>query len=110
MVNNNKTDDEEAQAPLIEPLLRRPAPNATSQVAIVGATVCPIESLDYEFGLAFAVFACSNLGLTLFSSILTDFVSPTAAGSGIPEVKAYLNGVDAPGIFTLRTLIVKIFS
>ncbi|XP_021682020.1 putative chloride channel-like protein CLC-g isoform X2 [Hevea brasiliensis] len=36
------------------------------------------------------------------------FVAPAAAGSGIPEVKAYLNGVDAPGILSLRTLVVKI--
>ncbi|KAF5184688.1 Chloride channel protein [Thalictrum thalictroides] len=179
-----ENDDEEAQAsstspPLIEPLLRRSAPNNTSQVAIVGAKLCPIESLDYEiiendfllksewdwrsqgmfemfqyisikwtlcflvglfaglvgffnnlaveniagskfvitsnmmlarsFGKAFGVFAVSNFALTLFSSLITDFISPTAAGSGIPEVKAYLNGVDAPGIFSFRTLLVKIF-
>lgn len=32
-----------------EPLLRRRRTlNTTSQIAIVGANVCPIESLDYE--------------------------------------------------------------
>lgn len=35
-------------------------------------------------------------------------ISPEAAGSGIPEVKAYLNGVDAPGIYSVRTLFVKV--
>lgn len=30
-----------------EPLLRKRT-NTTSQIAIVGANVCPIESLDYE--------------------------------------------------------------
>ncbi|XP_010541946.1 PREDICTED: putative chloride channel-like protein CLC-g [Tarenaya hassleriana] len=156
------------------PLLRS-ATNSTSQVAIVGSDVSPIESLDYEiaendffkqdwrargkaqifqyvfmkwllcfflgvivsligfainlavenlagvkfvvtsnmmlsrrFGMGFLVFTVSNLVLTLFASVITAFVSPAAAGSGIPEVKAYLNGVDAPGIFSFRTLIVKI--
>ncbi|KAG4194424.1 hypothetical protein ERO13_A06G053000v2 [Gossypium hirsutum] len=149
--------------------------NSTSQVAIVGANVCPIESLDYEiaendffkqdwrargkvqifqyifmkwllcfliggfvslvgffnnlaveniagvkfvitsnmmlaqrYWMAFLVFSLSNLALTLFAAIITAFISPAAAGSGIPEVKAYLNGVDAPGILSIRTLIVKI--
>lgn len=154
---------------------QRSVPNSTSQVAVVGANVCPIESLDYEifenelfkqdwrtrgkaqilqyicmkwllcflvglivslvgffnnlaveniagikfvvtsnmmlerrFAMAFLVFSVSNLVLTLFASIITAFIAPAAAGSGIPEVKAYLNGVDAPGIFSLRTLVVKI--
>ncbi|XP_054806893.1 putative chloride channel-like protein CLC-g isoform X2 [Prosopis cineraria] len=147
---------------LHEPLLHseRSRINSTSQVAIVGANVCPIESLDYEifenelfkqdwrsrgkiqifqylfmkwvlclligaivslvgfcnnlavenmaglkfvitsnlmlqrrFLLAFAVFFSSNLVLTLFSSIITAFIAPAATGSGIPEVKAYLNGI-----------------
>lgn len=62
----------------------------------------------YRFLLAFVVFFASNLSLTLFSSIITALIAPAATGSGIPEVKAYLNGVDAPGIFTLRTLFVKV--
>lgn len=39
--------------------LRRHAPNNTSQVAIVGSNLCPIESLDYEcwFFLGFFFFA-----------------------------------------------------
>lgn len=57
--------------------------------------------------MAFLVFSVSNLVLTLFASIITAFVAPAAAGSGIPEVKAYLNGVDAPGILSLRTFVVK---
>lgn len=58
--------------------------------------------------MAFLVFFSSNFVLTLFASIITAFIAPAAAGSGIPEVKAYLNGVDAPGIFTLKTLLVKV--
>jgi chloride channel 7 len=58
--------------------------------------------------MAFLVFGASNFVLTLFASIITAFIAPAAAGSGIPEVKAYLNGVDAPGIFSFRTLVVKV--
>lgn len=58
--------------------------------------------------MAFIVFFASNLVLTLFASVITAVIAPAAAGSGIPEVKAYLNGVDAPGIFSLRTLAVKV--
>lgn len=32
-----------------EPLLRKRTMNTTSQIAIVGANVCPVESLDYEY-------------------------------------------------------------
>uniref|UniRef100_A0A2N9FUI8 Chloride channel protein n=1 Tax=Fagus sylvatica TaxID=28930 RepID=A0A2N9FUI8_FAGSY len=166
-------DQESVTAPLLS--AHRSIPNSTSQVAIVGSNVCPIESLDYEifenelfkqdwrgrgkaqifqyictkwllcfliglivsligfcnnlaveniagmkfvvtsnmmlerrFGMAFLVFGASNFVLTLFASIITAFIAPAAAGSGIPEVKAYLNGVDAPGIFSFRTLVVKI--
>lgn len=58
--------------------------------------------------MGFFVFTVTNLILTLFASLITAFLAPAAAGSGIPEVKAYLNGVDAPEIFSLRTLVVKV--
>lgn len=34
---------------LREPLLLKCRTNTTSQIAIVGANICPIESLDYEY-------------------------------------------------------------
>ncbi|KAL0337499.1 UNVERIFIED_CONTAM: putative chloride channel-like protein CLC-g [Sesamum calycinum] len=167
--------DEESSEPLLLLQDQRSRSNTTSQVAIVGSDLCPIESLDYEiiendffkqdwrtmgtvsifqyifmkwtlcfligvivsllgflnnlaieniagvkfvitsnmmlarkFVVAFIVFASSNLGLTFLSSLVTALIAPEAAGSGIPEVKAYLNGVDAPAIFSFRTLVVKI--
>lgn len=60
--------------------------------------------------MAFFVFFVSNLSLTLFACLITALIAPAATGSGIPEVKAYLNGVDEPGIFTVRTLFVKVFA
>ncbi|XWS41229.1 hypothetical protein CRYUN_Cryun17cG0063300 [Craigia yunnanensis] len=150
--------------------------NTTSQIAIVGANVCPVESLDYEIaenelfkqdwrsrnktqifqyvllkwafaliiglgtGLvgifnniaveniagfklllttelmlkheyykAFAAYAGFNLGLAAAAAALCAFIAPAAAGSGIPEVKAYLNGVDAYSMLAPSTLFVKIF-
>lgn len=180
MATAPNVDEEAVTHPLLstdhELYLRRSSTsNVTSQVAIVGANVCPIESLDYEmiendfckqdwrsrgkieivqyifmkwtlcflvgiivsllgffnnlaveniagvkfvitsnmmlarrFWVAFAVFSVYNFVLTLIASTVTAYIAPAAAGSGIPEVKAYLNGVDAPGIFTLRTFVVKI--
>jgi chloride channel 7 len=71
-----------------------------------GAVSALVESGSHW--TAFWVFAGSNLALLLFATSVTAFVSPAAGGSGIPEVKAYLNGVDAPNIFSLRTLTVKV--
>ncbi|CAL1384809.1 unnamed protein product [Linum trigynum] len=159
-----------------EPLLLRNRQNNTSQIAIVGANVCPIESLDYEivenelfkqdwrtrkkneivqyvvlkwtlalligfstgvvgffnnlaveniagfklmwtnslmlqnnYYLAFGAFAGCNAVLAVAAAALCAYGAPAAAGSGIPEVKAYLNGVDAPSILAPSTLFVKIF-
>ncbi|KAK3018395.1 hypothetical protein RJ639_003850 [Escallonia herrerae] len=91
-----------------EPLLSRRR-NTTSQIAIVGANVCPIESLDYEYFKAFAAYAGCNLGLATVAASLCAFIAPAAAGSGIPEVKAYLNGIDAHSMLAPSTLFVKIF-
>lgn len=41
---------------------------------------------------------------------LCAFIAPAAAGSGIPEVKAYLNGIDAYSILAPSTLFVKVRS
>ncbi|KAJ7538540.1 hypothetical protein O6H91_11G053500 [Diphasiastrum complanatum] len=59
--------------------------------------------------LAYALYTGSNMLLVLLSAMLCIFIAPAAAGSGIPEVKAYLNGLDIPEAFAGRTLLVKIF-
>ncbi|GAB2211698.1 hypothetical protein Drorol1_Dr00025031 [Drosera rotundifolia] len=117
-----------------QPLLRRRT-NMTSQIAVIGSNLCPIESLDYEttgsnldalsndaltvcllciwfrrrYFKAFMVYAGCNIVLAAIAGALCAFIAPAAAGSGIPEVKAYLNGVDAPSILAPSTLFVKIF-
>jgi chloride channel 7 len=49
-----------------------------------------------------------NMFLALIAGLAVTYVAPRAAGSGIPEVKAYLNGVHIPQHLSMRTLIVKI--
>jgi len=44
------------------------------------------------------VFICSNVFLVSMASALIVWLAPTAAGSGIPEVKCYLNGIKIPEI------------
>lgn len=63
---------------------------------------------DKRYLMGFVFFAGTNFLLTLLAAVLCVFFAPTAAGPGIPEIKAYLNGVDTPNMFGATTLIVKI--
>ncbi|KAL3653816.1 hypothetical protein CASFOL_003497 [Castilleja foliolosa] len=58
--------------------------------------------------MGFVFMAGANFVLTLVAAVLCVFFAPAAAGPGIPEIKAYLNGVDTPDMFGATTLIVKI--
>lgn len=60
----------------------------------------------YLMGLAY--FTAVNFLLTSVAAVLCVFFAPTAAGPGIPEIKAYLNGIDTPNMFGATTLIVKV--
>nr|XP_043627689.1 chloride channel protein CLC-d [Erigeron canadensis] len=64
--------------------------------------------IQTSYVAGFVVYTMINLAL-VFSSvyIITQF-APAAAGSGIPEIKGYLNGIDTRGILLFRTLIGKI--
>lgn len=58
--------------------------------------------------MGFMVMAGANFVLTLVAAVLCVWFAPTAAGPGIPEIKAYLNGVDTPNMFGATELIVKV--
>nr|AIY56605.1 CLC [Arachis hypogaea] len=174
-IRRNWSESSERNMSYAEPLLVKRT-NTTSQIAIIGANLSPIESLDYEIfeneifnqdwrsrkkiqiiqyvilkwgfaliiglgtglvGLfnnisveniagfkllmtttlmtqhryveAFVAYAGINVVLAAAAAALCAFIAPAAAGSGIPEVKAYLNGVDAHSILAPSTLFVKIF-
>ncbi|KAJ4729451.1 Chloride channel protein [Melia azedarach] len=121
--------DEEDRDPesnsLHQPLLKRNRTLSSTPLALVGAKVSHIESLDYEdyefsfmdrtlffsddrFLAGFLYFTGVNFVLTLVAAVLCVCFAPTAAGPGIPEIKAYLNGVDTPNMFGATTLLVKI--
>lgn len=58
-------------------------------------------------GSAFLAFFCYQ---ALFAAIAALFVyiEPAASGSGIPEIKCFLNGIDLPRVVRLKTLFCKI--
>ena len=58
--------------------------------------------------MAFLVYCMFDVALTMIATFLTTFVSPPAAGSGIPDVKIYLNGVNLPGALLFSTLFTKV--
>jgi len=58
--------------------------------------------------LAFCFYMFCDVFLTMIATFLTTFVSPAAAGSGIPDVKAYLNGINLPGALLVSTLFTKV--
>ncbi|PWA50576.1 chloride channel C [Artemisia annua] len=59
--------------------------------------------------MAFFSFAGINLVLATCARALCAYIAPAAAGSGIPEVKAFLNGIDAHSILAPSTLFVKVY-
>ncbi|KAL1498027.1 hypothetical protein ABEB36_008889 [Hypothenemus hampei] len=48
-----------------------------------------------------------NVIPVLIGSVLVAYVEPIAAGSGIPQVKCYLNGINIPRVARIKTLFVK---
>ncbi|KAK3600873.1 hypothetical protein CHS0354_019220 [Potamilus streckersoni] len=56
----------------------------------------------------FIIWIGFNVLIVMVGSFLTVFISPVAAGSGIPLIKCYLNGVKVPHVVRLKTLIVKV--
>ncbi|XP_054821234.1 chloride channel protein CLC-d-like [Prosopis cineraria] len=65
--------------------------------------------IQKSYVVGFLVYVLINLVLVYSSVYIITQFAPAAAGSGIPEIKGYLNGVDIHGILLLRTLIGKIF-
>lgn len=63
---------------------------------------------QHRYFEAFGVFAGCNVILAASAAALCAYIAPAAAGSGIPEVKAYLNGVDSHSILAPSTLFVKV--
>lgn len=65
---------------------------------------------DMEVGLWFRylVWVGTSIVLVSVAAALVCFVEPLAGGSGIPEIKCVLNGIDLPNVLKLRTLGAKV--
>ncbi|KAI4493606.1 hypothetical protein M0804_001782 [Polistes exclamans] len=57
--------------------------------------------------LPYLLWLTSNLIPVLIGAILVSYIEPVAAGSGIPQVKCYLNGIKVPRVVRIKTLVVK---
>jgi len=66
-----------------------------------------LSALGYGLWFRFTVWLLISLLLASVAGALVCYVEPLCAGSGIPEIKCYLNGVDQPNVLRLRTLIAK---
>ncbi|RWS22910.1 Chloride channel protein 7-like protein, partial [Leptotrombidium deliense] len=61
-------------------------------------------------GIPFGMWLASNAVPVLLGSALVTIVAPVAAGSGIPAIKCYLNGVKVPEVVRIKTFIAKSIS
>ena len=69
-----------------------------------------MDILPQKFSITtiFILYASFNLFLALLSSIACLKFAPEAIGSGIPEVKAYLNGVRVKKFSNWNCFLIKV--
>lgn len=60
-----------------------------------------------NFPAALSIFVlCGTISASI-ASVMVVYIAPLGASSGIPQIKAYLNGVRVPGFLSMKTCIVK---
>lgn len=57
--------------------------------------------------LPYMMWLVLNVVPVFIGAVLVSYIEPVAAGSGIPQVKCYLNGVKIPRVVRIKTLAVK---
>jgi chloride channel 2 len=82
---------------------------------LMDKTIVAIHSLHQYLLINIDLWIFQCLAYIFFSALLvftgvmlTKLVSPIAAGSGIPEMKAVLAGIDIPNFLSKRTLFAKV--
>ncbi|KAJ3645556.1 hypothetical protein Zmor_023201 [Zophobas morio] len=63
--------------------------------------------IEGRLHIPYFLWVLFNVVPVLIGSALVAYVEPIAAGSGIPQVKCYLNGVKIPQVVRIKTLFVK---
>ncbi|XP_069940697.1 H(+)/Cl(-) exchange transporter 7 [Cherax quadricarinatus] len=58
--------------------------------------------------IPFLLWGALNIGPTLIAAFLGSYIEPVSTGSGIPQVKCYLNGVKVPRVVRIKTLLSKV--
>lgn len=74
--------------------------NSTNPLSTLQQIQCILPS--YLIWILWNIIPC------LFGSILVTYLAPIAAGSGIPVVKCYLNGVKIPEVVRFKTYLAKL--
>ncbi|GAB5583231.1 H(+)/Cl(-) exchange transporter 7 isoform X1 [Prionailurus iriomotensis] len=78
---------------------------------LTGLVACFIDIVvENVAGLKYKVVKDTTLNsaFVLVGSAIVAFVEPVAAGSGIPQIKCFLNGVKIPHVVRLKTLVIKV--
>ena len=57
---------------------------------------------------SYLIYTIANCLLVWLSTAVVVYYGPAAAGSGIPDVKSFLNGVDVPKVLHPTTLVAKV--
>jgi H+/Cl- antiporter ClcA len=57
---------------------------------------------------SYLFFVLISVGFGIVATVLVNLVEPVAAGSGIPQLKAYLNGTSYARLLQMKTLVVKL--
>ncbi|XP_076030012.1 chloride channel protein 7 isoform X4 [Oratosquilla oratoria] len=60
-----------------------------------------------NLAIPYFLWGALNIGPVLVAAFLGSYVEPLSAGSGIPQVKCYLNGVKVPRVVRIKTLLSK---
>ncbi|CAN8073888.1 unnamed protein product [Agarophyton chilense] len=60
-----------------------------------------------NFWVAVLLFVALSTVFVLIASLMVVYIAPLGAGSGIPELKSYLNGVRVPGFLAINSFFVK---
>lgn len=93
-----------------------------SAVAVMNVALVSLITALYQSRLSFAIrewethgrfwrglgrLVALDASYAFAAAAMTAFVAPRAQGSGLPEMKGFLNGSRIPGLFRARTLVVK---